>query len=129
MPLSKAIFIFILLACGIALVVGVLLRGWSAQSLPFWSKLIWGLIGAIILIPRFLPASIRWDESVSLAQVIVGAVVAVLSIKCMILMLRHSSALSAAERAAAWLGIVPLIIGAIMVLFFFWMAGALGGKK
>ncbi|NUO00729.1 MAG: hypothetical protein HUU01_08935 [Saprospiraceae bacterium] len=129
MSLPKALFILTLAGSCLVLIVWIFLRGWSAQLLPLWAKLIWGLIVAVIFIPRFLPASIRWSESVSLVQVTIGLVVVVLGIKCLILLIREGNTLSSAQRSAAWLGIVPLMIGALMLLFFFWMAGAFNSKK
>jgi len=129
MSTAQAFFVFFLLLAGLALVVWLFLRGWSPEQLPLWAGLIWGTIAVMVLAPKFLPASIRWHENVSIVQVIFGVAVLVLSIKCLVLLIRQGSALTDAQRSAAWLGVVPLIIGALMVVFFFWMAGAFNGKK
>jgi len=86
-------------------------------------------MAAMIFLPRLLPASIRWSEGVSLVQVILGIVVLVLSIKCLVLLIREGSTLSAAQRSAAWLGLTSLFLGAITALVFFWIAGTFNAKK
>jgi hypothetical protein len=129
MPTVQAFFVFFLLLAGLALVVWLFLRGWSPEQLPLWAGLIWGTIAVMTLAPKLLPASIRWHENVSIVQVIFGVAMLVLSIKCLIMLIRHGSTLSDTQRSAAWLGVVPLIIGALMVVFFFWMAGAFNGRK
>jgi len=129
MSTIQAFFVFFLLLAGLALVVWLFLRGWSPEQLPLWAGLIWGTVAVMALAPKFLPASIRWHENVSIVQVILGVAVLILSIKCLVMLIRHSSALSNTQRSAAWLGVVPLIIGALMVVFFFWMAGAFNTKK
>lgn len=129
MSTVQAFFVFFLLLAGLALVVWLFLRGWSPEQLPLWAGLIWGTIAAVTLAPKLLPASIRWHENVSIVQVIFGVAVLVLSIKCLIMLIRHSSALSDTQRSAAWLGVVPLIIGVMMAALFFWMAGAFNVRK
>jgi len=129
MSAFQAFFVFFLLLAGLALVIWLFLRGWSPEQLPLWAGLIWGTAGVMVLVPRMLPASIRWHENVSIVQVTLGAAVLTLSIKCLILLIRHGSGLSDSQGSAAWLGIVPLMIGALMALMFFWMAGAFNGKK
>lgn len=129
MSTTQAIFVFLLLFAGLALVGWIFLRGWLPEQLPLWAGLIWGTIAIMALVPRMLPASIRWSENVSIVQVAFGAAVLAMSIKCLILLVRYGSTLSYNQRWAAWLGVVPLIIGALSVLMFFWIAGAFNGKK
>ena len=129
MSTTNAFFILFLLAAGLVLVVWIFLRGWSPEQMPLWAGLIWGLIGAMVFGSALLPASVRWSDSVSVVKGILGITMLALSIKCLILLLRHGSGLNTSQRYSAYLGIAPLIIGAIMVLFFFWMAGAFNAKK
>lgn len=129
MSTVQAFIVFFLLLAGLALVVWLFLRGWSPEQLPLWAGLIWGTITVMTLAPKFLPASIRWHENVSIVQVIFGVAVLVLSIKCLIMLIRHGSTLSDTQRSAAWLGVVPLIIGVMMAALFFWMAGAFNVRK
>lgn len=129
MSTIQAFIVFFLLLSGLALVVWLFLRGWSPEQLPLWAGLIWGTVAVMALGPKLLPVSIRWNENVSIVQVILGLGVLALSIKCLIMLIRHSNVLSDTQRTAAWLGVVPLIIGGLMVAFFFWMAGAFNGKK
>ena len=129
MSASQAFFILFLVVAGIALVIWIFLRGWSPEQLPLWAGLIWGLIAMIKFVPAMLPASIRWSDNLSIVQVTLGVVVLVLSLKSLILLLRHGSNLSDSQRWAAYLGIAPLVIGVLMVLIFFWIAGSLGAKK
>lgn len=128
MSTSQAFLILFLLATGIALAVWLFWRGWSPELLPRWAMLVWGLMGVIALGPRLLPASVRWSDTVSIVQGVLGLALVLLSIKCLILLIRHGSDLNDSQRWAAWLGLTPLIIGAVMVLFFFWLAGSFGKK-
>lgn len=118
MSTLEAFFILFLLLAGIAGAVWVFVRGWSPEQLPLWSGLVWGLMLAMVVVPKFLPASIRWSDNVSVAQGAVGIVMLALSIKCLILLIRHGSALSDSQRWAALLGLAPLVIGAVLVLGF-----------
>lgn len=129
MSTSQAFLILFLVAAGIALAGWLFWRGWSPEQLPQWATLIWALMALLTLGPRLLPASIRWNDTVSIVQGIVGLVVVLLSIKCLVLLIRNGGSLSDAQRWAAWLGLAPLIIGALMVLMLLWMAGAFSQKK
>lgn len=129
MSTSQAFLILFLVAAGIALAGWLFWRGWSPEQLPQWATLIWALMALLTLGPRLLPASIRWNDTVSIVQGIVGLVVVLLSIKCLVLLIRYGGSLSDAQRWAAWLGLAPLIIGALMVLMLLWMAGAFSQKK
>lgn len=118
MSTIEAFSILFLLVAGIAGAAWVFVRGWSPEQLPLWSGWVWGLMLAMIVVPKFLPASIRWSANVSVAQGAVGIVMLALSIKCLILLIRHGSALSDSQRWAAWLALAPLMIGAVLVLGF-----------
>ena len=129
MSTSNAFLILFLCAAGVVLVVWIFLKGWSPDQLPLWAGLIWGLAGLLIFGSALLPPSIRWNETMSIVKGIIGLVILALSIKSLVLLLRHGSELSTSQRYAAYLGIAPLILGAIMVLFFFWLAGAFNAKN
>jgi len=118
MSTLEAFSILFLLLAGIAVAVWVFVRGWSPEQLPLWSGWVWGLMLAMMLVPKFLPASIRWSDGVSVAQGAVGIVMLALSIKCLVLLIRHGSALSDSQRWAALLGLAPLVIAAVLVLGF-----------
>ncbi len=130
-PMSTvhAFLILFLVAAGIALAGWLFWRGWSPEQLPQWATLIWALMVLLSFGRNLLPASIRWNDTVSIVQGVVGLIVVLLSIKCLVLLIRHGSSLSDAQRWAAWLGLAPLIIGALMVLLLLWMAGAFAQKK
>lgn len=129
MSTAHAFFILFLVAAGIALAGWLFWRGWSPEQLPQWATLIWGLMALLSLGPRLLPASVRWSDTVSIVQGAMGLVVVLLSIKCLVLLIRHGGSLSDSQRWAAWLGLAPLIIGALMVLMLLWMSGAFSQKK
>jgi len=67
--------------------------------------------------------------AVEVKMVTLGVVVLVLSLKSLILLLRHGSNLSDSQRWAAYLGLAPLVIAVLALLIFFWIAGSLGAKK
>lgn len=129
MSVTQAFLILFILAAGIALAAWLFWRGWSPEQLPQWATLVWGLMALLSFGPRLLPASVRWSDTVSVVQGILGLVVVLLSVKCLVLLIRHGNSLSDSQRWAAWLGLAPLIIGALMVLMLLWMAGAFSGKK
>lgn len=129
MSTTQAFLILFLVAAGIALAGWLFWRGWSPEQLPQWATLIWALMALLALGPRLLPASVRWNDTVSIVQGAMGLVVVLLSIKCLVLLIRHGGSLSDSQRWAAWLGLAPLIIGALMVLMLLWMAGAFSQKK
>ena len=129
MSTAHAFFIILLLAAGLTLVVWVIFHGWSPEQLPLWAGLIWGLIALVSVAPALLPAAIRWSYSVRIIQVILGVVVAVLSVKSLIVLLRHGASLSSTQRWSAYLGLVPFVLGLLAVLVFFWIAGAFNSKK
>ena len=129
MSTTQAFLILFLVAAGIALAGWLFWRGWSPEQLPQWATLIWALMALLALGPRLLPASVRWNDTVSIVQGAMGLVVVLLSIKCLVLLIRHGGSLSDSQRWAAWLGLAPLIIGALMVLMLLWMSGAFSQKK
>ncbi|MFN0014459.1 MAG: hypothetical protein ACKVU2_07905 [Saprospiraceae bacterium] len=128
MSTTEAILVIFFLLAGLAASVWVFARDWSPERLPLWASLIGGLMLAMLIVPRFLPASIRWSEVLSVAQGAVGIVTFSLSVKCLILLVRHNSDLSDSQRYAAYLGLAPLIIVVFLVLFFFLMVGAFSSK-
>lgn len=128
MSTIEAFSILFLLLAGIVLAVWLLVRGWSPEQLPIWAKFIWGLMAVMVIVPKFLPASVRWNDTTSIVQMILGVVVFILSVKCLVLLIRHGVGLSESQRWAAYLGLVPLAIGVLLVVFFFWMASAFSNK-
>ncbi|MBL7798417.1 MAG: hypothetical protein JNJ90_18115 [Saprospiraceae bacterium] len=128
MSTLEAFSILFLLLAGIAVAVWVFVRGWSPEQLPLWSGWVWGLMLAMVVVPKLLPASIRWSDNVSVAQGAVGIVMLALSIKCLILLIRHGSALSDSQRWAALFGLAPLVIGAVLVLGFLFIVGLFSAK-
>lgn len=129
MSTLEAFSILFLLLAGIAVAVWVFVRGWSPEQLPLWSGWVWGLMLAMVVVPKLLPASIRWSDNVSVAQGAAGIVMLALSIKCLILLIRHGSALSDSQRWAALLGLAPLVIGAVLALFFLFFVAMFSAGK
>lgn len=129
MSTVNAFIILFLVIAGIALSIWLFVRGWSPEQLPLWAGLIWGLLAVMIVTPRLLPASIRWSDNVSVVQGLLGLVVLILSIKCLILLIRHGNTLSSSQRWAAYLGFGPLVIGILMVVVLFWVMGAFSTKR
>lgn len=129
MSTANAFFILFILVAGIALAIWLFVRGWAPEQLPLWAGLIWGLLAVMIVTPRLLPASIRWGDTVSVVQGLLGLVVLILSVKCLILLIRHGSTLTSSQRWAAYLGFGPLVIGILMVVVLFWVMGAFSTKK
>jgi len=128
MSTAQAFFILLLVVGGLVLAVWLLVRGWSPEQLPLWAGVIWGLMAVMVIVPKFLPASVRWSDTTSIVQMILGVVVLILSVKCLVLLIRHGAALPEAQRWAAYLGLVPLALGVLLVVFFFWMASAFNNK-
>lgn len=85
MSTVNAFVILILVVAGIALAIWLFVRGWSPEQLPLWAGLIWGLLAIMIITPQLLPASVRWSDTVSVIQGLLGLVVLILSIKCLFL--------------------------------------------
>lgn len=129
MSTVNAFVILILVIAGIALAIWLFVRGWSPEHLPLWAGLIWGLLAVMTITPRFLPASIRWGDTVSVVQGLMGLVVLILCIKCLILLIRHGNTLSSSQRWAAYLGFGPLVVGVLMVVVLFWAMGGFSAKK
>lgn len=129
MSTQQAILILALLLAGLALLIWLWWPGWLPERLPVWAGWVWGLLALMWLAPARLPAAIRWSEGMSVVQLTLGAVVLSLGLKALVLLLRHGPSLSSAQRWAAYLCIIPLLIGVLAVVVFFWIAGQFGSKK
>lgn len=129
MSTLQAILILALLAAGLTLLVWLWWKGWSPGHLPQWAGWVWGLLALMLLVPARLPADIRWSSGMSIVQLVLGAVVLTFGLKALILLMRHGPSLSSAQRWAAYLCMIPLLIGVLAVAVFFWTAGMLGSKK
>ena len=128
MSTAQAFLLLFLLVAGVALTVWLFVRGWSPEQLPVWAGLVWGLMLLIVAVPRLLPASIRWSDSLSVVQLSLGIVMLALSVKCLILLVRHGSTLSDSQRWSAYLGLAPLVIGAVLALGFLFIVGLFSTK-
>ncbi len=128
MSTLEAFSILFMLLAGVALAIWIFVRGWSPEQLPRWAGLVWALMLVLVVVPKLLPASIRWSDSVSVAQGAIAIVMLALSIKCLILLIRNGSALNDSQRWAAYLGLTPLVIGAVLVLGFLFIVGLFSAK-
>jgi hypothetical protein len=122
MSSTQSLFILALVAGGISLAVWLLLRLWSPEQLPLLAGLIAGLL-AVIALASLLPMPAGWGETPVVAQVMLGVIVMALSVKCLILLVRHGGTLSPAGKWAAYFGLTPLLLGVFLILALLWSMG------
>lgn len=129
MSYTQAFATLFFVAVGAVFLLWLLIRGWSPESLPQWAGIIWALIAAMLVVPKFLPPTVRWNDNTSIVTMFIMCAAFILSIKAIFVFIRHYSSLSSTQRLSGYLASAPLILSILGVVFTFWMMGGFHQKK
>ena len=119
MSTANAFLILFSILVALALVVLVFVFRWEPAALVFWRNVTFALAAALIIVPLLLPASVRWGNEASIFKAAMLVLLLAVSIKTLILVVRHWAVLTPAQKTAGYIAVAPLGLGVLGVLFFF----------
>ena len=129
MSYTQAFATLFFVAVGAVFLIWLLIRGWSPESLPQWAGIIWALIAAMLVVPKFLPPTVRWNDNTSIVTMFILGAAFILSIKSIFVFIRHYGNLNSTQRLSGYLASAPLILSILGIIFTFWAMGAFSQKK